>query len=420
VRLVLLTALSAALVACSRGDADTDDTDTDADTDSGADTADDDEDDGPFRVKGTVTGLRGTGLQLELNGEEVIDIDEDGSFRFDTRLDEGDDWEVRVVGTPSCPVEACVLDDDEGEMKGRDLELEVTCGPPRTRLFTVSWGSSAIRVTDDLNGYADGASATTREVVGDQTGLGRPLMDSLAYDPVRDLLYIANDDAVLVFAEASTIEGNVAPVRSFYASGSKTIYSNVEYDVTRDRLYVGSGWGGLHIFDDVKDADGAVEGSIYVKTESAVGSVSLDRQNDRLYLGGDYNGRVDVFDGASTLTSDSEADRALTWNGSTEGFAGPATIAIDGCTDRLWIGSNSVTTAGYGLVALDAASTLDGGVDFDEDYAFAFSGDNLVVLLDDADRLYRMPDSPAASPSTTTRPRCRAPPRSWSAATCRV
>ena len=84
-----------------------------------------------FSIGGTVTGLHGSGLQLQNNGGEVLSIAADGPFKFPTSLPNGAPYSVIVVTPPNTPTQSCLrheqrrfrqrrrCDDDPGECVDR-------------------------------------------------------------------------------------------------------------------------------------------------------------------------------------------------------------------------------------------------------------------------------------------------------------
>ena len=62
-----------------------------------------------FTIGGTVDGLEGSGLELELNGDDDLDIDRNGGFMFDETLESGDHYEVTVKEQPEDPSQVCTV-----------------------------------------------------------------------------------------------------------------------------------------------------------------------------------------------------------------------------------------------------------------------------------------------------------------------
>lgn len=81
-----------------------------------------------FVVTGTVSGLAGTGLVLQLNGAEALPIAGNGAFTFTTTLVSGETDTVRVLALPSNPAQLCVVVGGEGKATdGNVTGITVTC-----------------------------------------------------------------------------------------------------------------------------------------------------------------------------------------------------------------------------------------------------------------------------------------------------
>jgi hypothetical protein len=74
-----------------------------------------------FSIGGTVTGLHGSGLQLQNNGGEVLSIAADGPFKFPTSLPNGSPYSVIVVTPPNTPTQACLATNNVGLVSGVDV-----------------------------------------------------------------------------------------------------------------------------------------------------------------------------------------------------------------------------------------------------------------------------------------------------------
>lgn len=81
-----------------------------------------------YTVGGTVSGLAGTGLQLQINAGEILGIGADGVFTFAAPLADGSDYAVTVLTQPSEPDQACEVSDGNGTISGADISnVDVTC-----------------------------------------------------------------------------------------------------------------------------------------------------------------------------------------------------------------------------------------------------------------------------------------------------
>ena len=83
-----------------------------------------------FTIGGTVSGLTGSGLVLQKNGEDILAISENGSFTFPTALPDLSDYAVSVLTEPSNPSQTCMVINGTGTLAGANvLSIDVTCNP---------------------------------------------------------------------------------------------------------------------------------------------------------------------------------------------------------------------------------------------------------------------------------------------------
>jgi hypothetical protein len=84
-----------------------------------------------YRVGGTVSGLRGSGLVLRNNGGDDHTLAADGPFRFDTLIASGATYDVTVHAQPvsaSQPVQLCTVTRASGSVSDGDVtDVSVTC-----------------------------------------------------------------------------------------------------------------------------------------------------------------------------------------------------------------------------------------------------------------------------------------------------
>jgi environmental stress-induced protein Ves len=81
-----------------------------------------------FSIGGTVTGLNGSGLQLQNNGGEVLSIAANGPFKFPTSLPNGASYSVIVVNQPNTPNQACLATNGVGVVNSADVTtIQVDC-----------------------------------------------------------------------------------------------------------------------------------------------------------------------------------------------------------------------------------------------------------------------------------------------------
>lgn len=133
---------------------------------SGGDKPDPDDKKNPpakFTVGGSVTGLAGTGLELELGDLATAAITANGPFTFDAELDDGASFEVTVSAQPAGPAQTCTVTGGQGTIKGAKVtDVQVSC---TTNEYSVGGSvsglvGSGLKLTngdDELAIDADGA-----------------------------------------------------------------------------------------------------------------------------------------------------------------------------------------------------------------------------------------------------------------------
>ena len=197
---------------------------------------------------------------------------------------------------------------------------------------------------------------------------------SMFVDAVHDRLYVGDDAAnVKVFNGASTANGMPAPR---LVTGATTPIHGVAVDTTaRNILFVSNDTAGastthqIMVFDNADSVTTAAPNRTITPTASAVnlavGGISLDAGNDRLYVaGGSGSSTVMVFNGASTANGPIAPDKTFSGFGS-----GIVSVVVDPPNDRLYaVGSNghiylveAVGTLSSGAVTAKDAS-VSGGV----------------------------------------------------------
>ena len=91
-----------------------------------------------FTVGGTVSGLSGSGLVLDNNGEDLR-ISTSGAFTFPTPLPSGASYSVTVKSWPTSPPQACQVAHGAGTINAANVtNVSVTCGSGHTVGGTVS------------------------------------------------------------------------------------------------------------------------------------------------------------------------------------------------------------------------------------------------------------------------------------------
>jgi 6-phosphogluconolactonase (cycloisomerase 2 family) len=102
-----------------------------------------------YTVGGTVSGLSGTGLTLQNNGEDTLAVSASGTFTFPTPLISGDSYSVVVASQPNLPTQTCVATANDGTVAdGNVTTVVITCASQSN--------SAGSEVMDTVGGTAVG------------------------------------------------------------------------------------------------------------------------------------------------------------------------------------------------------------------------------------------------------------------------
>ncbi len=176
-------------------------------------------------------------------------------------------------------------------------------------------GTPAITLVDNVSALG----TAPRVITGASTTLGIGIGEC-ALDSTRDLLYVAQDfvplgagtGVVLVFGPASTITGNVAPLRTFTLAFHQ-------------------------------------------------GGLLLDAANDRLFLSDPVTNAITIFDNASTLTGSVVPSRVI--SGASTQLQNPDQMALDS-SDRLIVSNPRFLTnpQSSNILVFASAATANGNI----------------------------------------------------------
>lgn len=81
-----------------------------------------------FSVGGSVGGLVGSGLVLQNNTDDMLDVSADGIFTFANILDDGSAYAVTVFSQPGDPTQTCEVFNGSGTITGTNVtNIDVVC-----------------------------------------------------------------------------------------------------------------------------------------------------------------------------------------------------------------------------------------------------------------------------------------------------
>lgn len=206
-----------------------------------------------------------------------------------------------------------------------------------------------------LQGCGSSSSATSNG--GGGGGGGTPVAGGIIY------VTSSGNSALLSFNNARIVNGNVAPSRSI--SGINTTLAtpfHLGVDTNRNILYTSNGNTVLR-FDDPNTATGNIAPNVILGTGTFLGTggIAVDSTHDRLYVVDIDNHQIARFDNASLATAASVPTIFTTPAGSAHPLNVPfgATLNISG--DMIFVANN----ARHEILVWDGASSLNGEVDAD-------------------------------------------------------
>lgn len=102
-----------------------------------------------FGVGGTVSGLKGGGLRLQINQSETVGVTADGKFQFPTAVASGTAYSIIVAAGPSVPAQVCAVSNAKGQVGASDVtNVAVACDV----VITQSTAQSVAFTTNRING----------------------------------------------------------------------------------------------------------------------------------------------------------------------------------------------------------------------------------------------------------------------------
>jgi sugar lactone lactonase YvrE len=200
--------------------------------------------------------------------------------------------------------------------------------PAQGKLYVSNGGANSIvRFDQALTDSGNVPPAVT--ISGANTKLNAPAYITL--DTAADRLYVANtaDLSILIFDNISTKNGNVAPERVI-AGASTTLISptDVALDKGRNLLYVADDLD-IHVFASASTATGDIPPTRTYTAGFAVSAIFIDGTNDRLFVADQAGQAINVYDNISTVAAGPiTANRTI--QGASTHLGAPSGIQVDG------------------------------------------------------------------------------------------
>ncbi len=299
-----------------------------------------------YTVGGTLTGLSGSGLVLQLNGGDSLSFNGSGTFDFGTRLSNGAAYSVTVMTQPSNPAQTCTVRNGSGAIdKTSVTNVIVSCTQTGRFVYVAN------RQSNSISGFAIEGTGALAPLSGSPFASNGTTPTALTVDPNGQFLYVANSDSNSVSAYSIGATGALTAVGFPTATGTGP--GAVTVDPTNHFLYV------ANLTSNTVSAYTISAGTLtpIIDSPFSVGaepsSLAIDANGNFLYVTNFNSNSISVFliDPASGMLS------AI--SGSPFGAgAGPVSIAIDPTDAFAFVANNTdQTIASYALNATTGALT---------------------------------------------------------------
>lgn len=157
-------------------------------------------------VGGSVSGLKGQGLQLQLNGAGVLPVNTAGPFTFPKNVEVGQQYTVTVLAQPISPAQTCTVMSGSGVMGSANVtDVSVVCANDG---FKVGGNVSGLVGTvvlqnnagDDLSASANGSFTFATEVA-----IGASYAVTVKTHPVNQICTVAAGTGSITNAAVSNV-----------------------------------------------------------------------------------------------------------------------------------------------------------------------------------------------------------------------
>jgi hypothetical protein len=136
--------------------------------------------DNAYTVGGTVAGLEGKGLVLQINSGDDLEVTNNGEFTFNTAVANGSAYSVTVAAQPTAPDQICSVTHATGTVDGADIaDVMVLCVGPTAAVSIGSFSVSAQLVSPGdevtlswITQNANSCTINNGEIEAKQTNMG--------------------------------------------------------------------------------------------------------------------------------------------------------------------------------------------------------------------------------------------------------
>jgi 6-phosphogluconolactonase (cycloisomerase 2 family) len=238
-----------------------------------------------FTIGGTVSGLAGSGLVLQNNAGDDLNISADGNFTFATSLANGGTYTVTVMTQPKVLSQTCTVSNGIGTVTALPVSnVVVSCVTPPPRFAYTANSNMAFGVYSISAFTVNAATGALTPVAGSPFTTGGAFPSAVTVDPTGKFAYVThqNSDDISAFT-IDTITGALTPVAgSPFATESYP--HSVAVDPTGKFAYVSSSLNvSAYSIDATTGALTLVPGSPFA-TGGNAWSVAVDPTGSFVYV----------------------------------------------------------------------------------------------------------------------------------------
>jgi 6-phosphogluconolactonase (cycloisomerase 2 family) len=248
-------------------------------------------------VGGSVSGLSGSGLTLQINGGNLLGVAANGSFGFNASLPPGSPYLIEVATQPGSPTQVCTVDAAAGVTGSANIaNAHITCNSGVSRfVYAANFASASVAA------YAVNAtSGALTPIAGSPFATGSQPRRILVAPDGKHLYVQESSNGFISAFSIDQLSGALMPVAgSPFAVGTHHALASMSYSIARayisrsgrylaavTRSQAPGGNDKIHLFaiSPVTGALSQVPGSPVVSGVGNVSSLVLDAHDRMVYV----------------------------------------------------------------------------------------------------------------------------------------
>lgn len=275
-----------------------------------------------YSVSGTISGLTGSGLVLQLNGANNTSRSTNGVFAFTNSITDGSSYSISILTQPSSPAQTCSVNNGSGTISGGNVtNVAVNC---IDGLFTATGTMSYPRLSNTGVTLLNGKVLVAGGVSGNA-----PVASAELYDPT---------------SATWATTGNMASPRY---SHTATLLPDGKVLVAGGQVFIGTTYASAELFDP---ATGNWTSTGSMSTGRSGHTATLLANGKVLVTGGVTSGSSGVLNSISELYDPTSGTWAATGSMLTGRMDHTATLLADG---------KILVTGGTATVSIASAELYD-------------------------------------------------------------